>query len=70
MSACPTPGDAGREDAAARGVELGEHVVEEEQRREAAAVGDQLRLGEQEREHREPLLALRAEAAQVAAAPR
>ena len=67
MSACPT-----RVTRAARirrrlGVELGEHVVEEQERREAAAVGDQLRLGEQECEHREPLLALGAEAAQLAA---
>ena len=50
------------------GVELGEHVVEQEQRRDAAALGDQLRLGEQEREHGEPLLALRAEAPQLARA--
>ena len=35
---------------------------------DAAALGEQLRLGEQEREHGEPLLALRAEAAQVAVA--
>ena len=63
----PDARDAGGEDAPPLRVELGEHVVEQEERREAAAVGDQLRLGEEEREHREPLLALRAEAAQLAA---
>ena len=57
--------DPGREDPAAVRVELREDVVEQEQRREAAALGDQLRLGEEEREHREPLLALRAEAPQL-----
>src|SRR5205807_8757459 len=42
--------------------------IEQKQRRHAAALGDQLRLGEQQREHCEPLLALRAEAAELAAA--
>ena len=56
------------EDPPARRVELGEHVVEQHERRRAAPLRDHLRLGEQEREHREPLLALRAEAAQVALA--
>ena len=56
-----------QEPPAAR-VELGEHVVEQQERRDPAPLGEQLRLGEQQREHGEPLLALRAEAAQVAVA--
>ena len=44
-------------DAPAAGVELREHVVEQQERPN----GQQLRLGEEQREHREPLLALRAE---------
>ncbi len=48
--------------AAAAGVELGEDVVEEQQRRR----GKELRLGEEQGEQGEPLLALRAEAPQVA----
>src|SRR5436853_298649 len=51
--------------SAARGIELREDVVEEEKRRDTAALGDQFALGEEEREDREPLLALRAEAPQV-----
>ena len=39
-------------------VELGEHVVEEEQRRNASPLRQQLRLREQQREQRHPLLAL------------
>ena len=70
ISAWPGPRDPGGEDAPALRVELREHVVEQEQRRDAAAVGDQLGLGEQEREHGEALLALRAEAAQLARAGR
>ena len=54
--------------AAAALVELGEGVVEKEERWHPAAGGDQLRLGEQEREHGEPLLALRAERAEIAVA--
>src|SRR5581483_2451973 len=55
-----------RQHAAAAGVELREDVVEQEQR----ARRGELRLREQQREQHEPLLALRAEAAQVAAAGR
>ena len=55
-----------RRGSACGGVELREHVVEQQQRRDAATAGEHLGLGEQEREHREPLLALRAEAAQLA----
>ena len=51
------------EHAAAALVELREHVVEQQERRRGPALGEQLRLGEEQREHREPLLALRAEAA-------
>ena len=47
--------------AAAALVELRERVVEEEQWRHAAALSDQLGLGEEEREDGEPLLTLRAE---------
>ena len=62
----PGRGDPRAEGAAAARVELREHVVEQEQR----ADGQQLRLGEEQREHREALLALRAELAQVAVAAR
>ena len=55
-------------DPAAAGIELREHVVEQEKRRNTGAVDDGLRLGEEKRKQREPLLSLRAEAAQVAAA--
>ena len=64
----PGAGDARGEDAAAGRIELREHVVEQQQRRHACALRDQLRLREEQREHREPLLALRAEAAQLARA--
>ena len=59
----PRPATALGQHAAAARVELREHVVEQEQRRRR----EQLGLGEEEREHRQPLLALRAEAAQLAA---
>ena len=62
----PQSRDALGEHAAAAGVELREHVVEEEKRRR----GQQLGLGQQQREHGEALLALRAELAQVAVAAR
>ena len=65
ITTCSEPGDAVGEHAAAARVELGEHVVEQQQRRAAS----ELRLGEQQREQREALLALRAEAPQVAARP-
>src|SRR5438552_3171724 len=54
-------GDPGSEDAAATNVELRQDVVEEQQR----TAGDELGLGEEQGEQREPLLPLRAEAAQV-----
>src|SRR5581483_8575777 len=60
----PHAGDPLGEHAAAARVELGEDVVEEQERRRV----EQRRLREQQREHREPLLALRPELAQVAAA--
>ena len=48
------------------GIELREHVVEQKEWRHPAPRGDRLGLGEEEREEREPLLSLRAEAPQVA----
>jgi len=54
--------------AAAALVELRERVVEEQQRRHAASVSDQLCLGEEKRQDGEALLALRAERPQVAVA--
>ena len=51
-------------------IQLGQHVVEEEQRRLVAALLDQRRLGEQQREDRGALFALRAKRAQVARAGR
>src|SRR5262249_59607162 len=59
-----------REHTPAVRVELGENVVEQEERRESATLGDQLSLGEQQGQHSQPLLALRAETAQVAAGAR
>src|SRR6185295_15632437 len=50
------------------GIELREHVVEEQQRRDAAPFDEDGCLREEQREHREPLLALRAVAPQVAVA--
>ena len=47
-------------------VELREHVVQEHERRRAPLLGDHLRLGEQEREHGQSLLPLRAEAPKLA----
>ena len=46
-------------------VELGEDVVEQDERTRAGSVGEGLRLGQNERENRDPLLALRAVATQV-----
>ncbi len=63
----PTPADSLRQRAPPRLVELGENVVEEEDRRDGT-LGEQLRLAEQEREDRHALLALGAEAAQVTVA--
>ena len=61
------PGPASRSASAARLplVELGEDVVEQEKRRRGATLGQERRFGEDQREHGEALLALRAEAAQV-----
>jgi len=47
-------GDAPGEHAAAAGVELRQHVVEEQQRRRVKEFG----LGEDERQHRQTLLSL------------
>ena len=55
----------GQDQATAR-VELGEDVVEQEQGRESAALGDQLCLREEQSQDRQALFTLRAEAAQVA----
>src|SRR4029078_4057829 len=49
-------------------MELREHVGQKQQRRKTAAFRDQLRLCQQQREHREPLLTLRPEAAEIARA--
>ena len=59
------PADPLGERPAASRVELREDVVEENERRRAPLLGDHLRLGEQEREHGQALLALGAEAPQV-----
>ena len=56
------------EQPAAVGVELGERVVEQQERRDAALGGEELGLGEEQREHGDPLLSLRAERAEVAVA--
>ena len=62
ITAWPSPGQQPREYAAAVGVELGEYVVEQQQRPRR----EQLRLREQQREHGQALLALGAELPQVA----
>ena len=60
------PGDHLASASRRRPVELGEHVVEEHERRHAEALAEQLGLGEHERQHRHALLALRAVDAKVA----
>ncbi len=55
------------QERAARGVELGHDVVQEHQRRRAALVAQDVALGEQERQERDPLLALGPVLAQGAA---
>ena len=67
-SVCPSPGHEVREHSPARRVELGEDVVEQQKRRHGAALGEESGLGEEQRQERQALLALRAEAAQVARA--
>ena len=56
------------QDAPPLGIELGEHVVEQQQRPRPAPFLEQLRLAEQERQHRQALLALRTERPQIALA--
>ncbi len=68
ISVWPAPAQPLRQRAAPALVELREHVVEQQERRRRAALGEQLGLREQEREHGQPLLSLRAVAAQVAPA--
>jgi len=58
--------EATRECRAPTLIELREHVVEEQQRRRRAALGEERCLREDQREHRETLLALGPEAPQVA----
>ena len=70
ISVCPSSAQPLRQRAAPALVELREHVVEQEQRRRRPAFREQLRLREQEREHGQPLLSLRAVAAEVAPAGR
>src|SRR5207244_3454582 len=50
--------DPSGQDSAPLGIELRENVVEEEQRRRAGSVEDQLGLSEQQRQDCEPLLAV------------
>ena len=66
----PDARHAGDEPLAALGVELAHHVVEQQQRRVLARVGEGVALGQQQREQRHPLLALRAVGAQLAAVAR
>ena len=58
ISVWPRPSHVLRQHAAAVDIELRENVVEQEQRRLVAALVEQCRLGEQEREDRGALLAL------------
>src|SRR5205807_5035311 len=53
------------QDSATFGVELGENVVEKQQRWHAAPFPNQLRLGEQQSQNSKSLLALRPEGAEV-----
>jgi hypothetical protein len=55
---------------AAVGVELAPNVVSEHERQRPARVADRLALGQQQREQRQALLALRAVGAQLAAVAR
>ena len=64
----PTLADSLAEDRGGGRVELREGVVEQEERRHAAWSGEHLGLGEEERQHGDALLALRAERAEVAVA--
>ncbi len=64
LAAVVEPGDQHRP---AVGVELAHHVVEEHQRRRAPLGGQRLALGHQQREQGDPLLALGAVGAQLAA---
>ena len=67
-SACPALRTRAARIRRRSGIELREDVVEQEQRRDARPVGDRLGLGEEQGEQGEPLLSLRAEAAQIAVA--
>ena len=60
-------GDAPHEMAAPGRIQLAEDVVEQEQRRPAVEIGQQVQLGQLERQDRGPLLAARGEGGQVAA---
>ena len=67
-SVWPRRAEAVAEDAAAVGVELRQGVVEQEERRHADLRGEQLGLGEEERQDGHPLLALRPVGPQIAVA--
>ncbi len=66
----PAGGEPGDEALAALRVQLAHHVVEEEERDDAARLQQRLALGEEEGQQGEALLALRAVAAQRPAAAR
>ena len=64
--ALPVAGDPHRQALAAVGIELAHDVVEQEQRRAPASLGQRLALGDEQRQQRQPLLALRPVGAQGA----
>ena len=66
--ACWNPATASSSSTAPLGVELAGDVVQQEQRLLVALLGEQVGLGQEQRQERAPLLALRAEQAQVAVA--
>ena len=68
MTLCPSPLSISREQRPALGIQLAHDVVEQHERDRSARRRERLALGEQQRQQREPLLALRAVRAQLAAA--
>ena len=66
MTLCPSPRSISASSRAAVGVELAHDVVEQHERHRVARRRERLALGEQQRQQRQPLLALRAVRAQLA----
>ena len=65
-SACPRASRWANKRSRRLGVELADDVVEQQQRRRAALGGERVALGQQQRQERQALLALRPVGAQLA----